>query len=66
MNAGDLLLTKLRQSDGADKLRPVLCLAAMPPYQDLLVCGVSTQLKQAVVDFDDIIGKGDSDFLPVA
>lgn len=62
MKEGDLLLTKLRQSDGADKLRPVLCLAKMPPYQDLLVCGVSTQLHRVVVDFDEIIGQGDSDF----
>ena len=44
------------------KLRPVLCLAKMPPFEDLLVCGVSTQLHQAVAEFDEIVESGDSDF----
>jgi mRNA interferase MazF len=34
----------------------------MPPFQDLLVCGVSTQLKQAVADFDEILTPSDGDF----
>ena len=34
----------------------------MPPYGDLLVCGVSTQLRQRVAGFDDQIGPGDPDF----
>jgi len=35
----------------------------MPPYGDFLVCGVSTQLRQEVAEFDDPIGPGDPDFL---
>jgi mRNA interferase MazF len=34
----------------------------MPPFTDLLVCGVSTQVRQAVKDFDEIISPQDSDF----
>ena len=35
----------------------------MPPFQDLLVCGVSTQLHQAVKDFDEVISPTDADFV---
>ena len=34
----------------------------MPPYHDLLVCGVSTQLHHYVKDFDEIIAPSDADF----
>ena len=40
----------------------LVVLKAMPPFQDLLVCGVSTQLQQQVKDFDEIIGAGDEDW----
>ncbi len=44
------------------KDRPVLVLKRMPPYQDFLVCGLSTQLQHAVADFDEAIRPGDSDY----
>src|SRR5437763_1074386 len=31
-------------------------------YRDLLVCGVSTQLRQQVKDFDEVISPSDADF----
>jgi mRNA interferase MazF len=34
----------------------------MPPFGDFLVCGVSTQLHQAVSGFDDVIQPKDADF----
>jgi mRNA interferase MazF len=34
----------------------------MPPYRDLLVCGVSTQLHQYVQDFDELIIYSDNEF----
>ena len=34
----------------------------MPPFGDLLVCGVSTQLRQFTPGFDELIMNGDSDF----
>jgi mRNA interferase MazF len=62
MKEGDVLLEAMRQADGAIKNRPVLCLARMPPFDDLLVCGISSQLQQAAVDFDELITPADADF----
>jgi mRNA interferase MazF len=62
MNEGDIVLVPLPQVDGQLKNRPALVLRKMPPYQDLLFCGISTQLRQEVKGFDDIINSSDSDF----
>ncbi len=45
----------VQQSDGERKPRPVLLLRKMPGYGDYLVCGISTQLRQAVAGFDEIL-----------
>jgi mRNA interferase MazF len=58
----DVVLTPLPQADGQIKNRPAIVLRAMPPYGDLLLCGVSTQLRQEVEGFDDPIGPADPDF----
>lgn len=34
----------------------------MPPFNDLLVCGVSTQLRHEVIGFDETITEQDDDF----
>jgi mRNA interferase MazF len=45
------------------KPRPVLLLAPAPgPYDDWLVCMLSTQLQQAVEGFDEVIDPDHSDF----
>ncbi|MFZ2957487.1 MAG: transcriptional regulator [Candidatus Ozemobacteraceae bacterium] len=62
MNEGDLVLTPIPQADGQIKNRPVAILRKMPPYNDLLVCGVSTQLQQLVPDFDELVALKDPDF----
>lgn len=62
MKEGDVLLTPLRQGDGTLKDRPALFLKRMPPFQDFLVCGLSTQIQQAVPDFDETIDLADADF----
>jgi mRNA interferase MazF len=62
VKAGDVALTPLPQADGKIKHRPAIVLRAMPPYGDLLICGVSTQLHHEVVGFDDPIGPSDADF----
>ena len=63
MNQGDVVLTPVPQSDGVIKNRPAIFLREMPPYQDVLVCGVSTQLHQEVKGFDEVIQLSDSDFV---
>jgi len=62
MKEGNVVLTPIPQADGMVKNRLVIVLREMPPYSDLLVCGVSTQLKQYVKDFDEIISPADDDF----
>ena len=62
MNQGDIVLTPVPQADGVIKNRPAIFLREMPPYRDLLVCGVSTQLHQEVKGFDEVIDLSDGDF----
>lgn len=53
-------------NDWGLKLRPAICLRALPPtYNEFLVCGLSTQVKnRCVEDFDEIVlnedAKGDN------
>jgi len=62
MNEGDIVLTPLPQADGTVKNRPALLLRELPPFGDFLACGISTQLRQAVPEFDEVITRGDPDF----
>jgi mRNA interferase MazF len=62
MKDGDVLLTPLLQHDGTIKVRPVVRLRPMPPFQDILVCGISSKLEQAVPDFDEYLTPADPDF----
>ena len=62
MKEGDVILAQVPQANGKIKNRPAIFLREIPPYHDLLVCGISTQLHQYVIDFDDIISFADEDF----
>jgi mRNA interferase MazF len=62
MKEGDVLLASLPQGDSAAKNRPVLFLKLMPPFRDFLVCGISTQVQQAVPGLDEVIAPADADF----
>lgn len=62
MKEGDVILTQVPQSDGTLKSRPALVLRELPPFRDLLVCGISTQTRQAVLDFDEVLLRADPDF----
>lgn len=62
MKEGNIVLTPIPQSNQEIKNRPALILRIMPRYQDFLVCGISSQLKQYVKDFDEIITPEDHDF----
>ena len=62
MKAGDVVLVPLPQADHRVKNRPAIVLRTLPPHDDLLVCGVSTQLRHEVAGFDDVIRPGDADF----
>jgi len=62
MKEGDVVITPVPQADGERKNRPAIFLRDMPPYRDLLVCGISTQFHQYVADFDEVISATDVDF----
>ncbi len=62
MKEGNVVIVAMPQADGSVKNRPAIILREMPPFQDMLVCGVSSQLHQEVKGFDEIISPADSDF----
>jgi mRNA interferase MazF len=63
MKEGDLVIVPMPQADGVIKNRPAIILREMPPFRDFLICGVSTQLRQAAKDFDELVSPSDADFL---
>jgi mRNA interferase MazF len=63
MREGSTVLASIPQSNGNLKTRPVVLLRNIPPYQDWLICGISTQLHQLVIGFDEIIAPEDLDFI---
>ena len=65
MKAGDVVLIQLPQfAGGAPKSRPALVIALLPgSYQNVLICGISTQLQDLQPDWDDRIKRGDADFV---
>ncbi len=48
MKESDVVIVAMPQADGSVKNRPTIVLREMPPFQDMLVCGVSSQLRQEV------------------
>lgn len=65
MNPGDVVLISLPQAAGGPpKLRPALQLAPLPgPFQNVLICGISTQLQLLQPNWDEVIQPGDVDFV---
>ena len=62
MNEGDVILTTLPQADGRLKNRPAAALRKMPPFDDWLVCGITTQQHHEAEGFDDPIRPGHDDY----
>ena len=59
---GNVVIGSITQADGQTKPRPTIVLREIPPFDDLLLCGISTQLHQRVPGFDEVIAPGDADF----
>jgi mRNA interferase MazF len=57
-------LIALPQAGGGPfKLRPALVLATLPgPYQNVLLCGISTQMHALVANWDEVIDASHADF----
>jgi len=61
---GQVVLFRFPQTDGpGGKLRPALAIRRLPgPYDDWLICMISSQLGRAIPQFDEVISEPDSDF----
>jgi len=61
---GHIVLFRFPRTDLAEgKLRPALLISKAPgPYDDWLICMISSQLHQQIEGFDELIEEGDSDF----
>lgn len=61
---GQVVLFRFPQTDQTEaKLRPALVLNQLPgPYNDWLICMISSQLYQAIPGFDEVLNSIDSDF----
>jgi len=61
---GQIILFNFPSSDNSDaKLRPALVIRKIPgPYDDWLICMISSQLAQQVLNFDEVVDPGASDW----
>jgi hypothetical protein len=57
MKESEIVIAVFLQSDGTLKRRPALVLREIPLFRDFLICGISTQLRPKVRDFDEIISE---------
>lgn len=66
MREGQIVLAELPQATGVPKRRPALVLRQMPDYGDYLICGLSSQLRQYIQGFDELLTPDDGNRLRVA
>ena len=61
---GQITLFRFPQTDlTVGKLRPALVLRKLPgPYDDWLICMISSQLSQKIPEFDVVVYENDPDF----
>ena len=64
-HAGQVCLFRLPQTDlKTGKRRPALLIARLPgPFDDWLVCMVSSQISQAIDGCDEILDREETDFV---
>ena len=62
MKPGDLVRWTFIQGDGQRKPRPAIVLATVPPFHDLLICAVSSQIHREVKGLDLIIDPKHPDY----
>ena len=64
-HAGQVCLFRFPQTDlKTGKRRPALLIARLPgPFDDWLVCMVSSQMSQAIDGFDEILHREETDFV---
>ena len=62
--AGQVVIFRFPQTDLEEgKLRPALLLGKLPgEYDDWLICMISSQTRQSISGFDEIVDESDEDF----
>ena len=62
---GQVVLFRFPQTDLAEgKLRPALLVSSVPgPFDDWLICMVTSQRRHEVKGFDEVVRPGDDDFV---
>ena len=61
---GQIVLFRFPRADLSEgKLRPALLLSEVPgPYEDWLICMISSQVHQRIDGFDELVEEDDEDF----
>ncbi len=64
IHEGQVVLFEFPQiNQEGTKLRPALVVRKAPgPYDDWLICMISSQISQCIADFDEVIDESDPDF----
>ena len=62
MTPGDIVLVHMPTRKGTGKKRPALVLMVTEPFGDLVVCGISSQTRNEVPEFDIILNKQEEGF----
>lgn len=62
MKPGDVVFALLPQADNELKPRPSLVLKIIPPFDDLLVCGITSRLRNFTPTLNELILSTDDDF----
>ncbi len=63
MKPGDVVLAYNPQADAKLKSRPSIVLKVIPPFGDLLVCGISTRSHNYAPELDELITRTDEDYV---
>jgi len=63
MEEGSIVRIALPQSDGKLRSRPALVLKKIEPFNDLLLCSISSKLHNEVKGLNIIIGSDHPDFI---
>lgn len=61
MEAGDVIRWAFVQADGRTKLRPAILLKRVPPFNDWVICAVSTQVHRYRPGLDILLDIGHPD-----
>lgn len=62
MKKGDIIIASLPMIHGTYKKRPALIINSFPPYNDFLLCGISSQLHQNIKEAAYLLSANESYF----